>query len=74
MYSVVVMDEGNIAAKAGVKDGVSYVEKKNLGTLTAKKLITLRNLKPFQTTEKSMYCQVTGTGTGLGMGLTSAIR
>ena len=54
MYSVVVMDEGNTAAKAGVKDGVSYVEKNNTGTVTAKQLIALKDLKPFQATEKSI--------------------
>ena len=48
------MDEGNIAAEAGVKDGVSYVEKNNTGTVTAKQLIALKDLKPFQATEKSI--------------------
>ena len=54
MYSVVVMDEGNIAAEAGVKDGVIHVEKKNTGTETAKQLIALKDLKPFQAKEKSI--------------------
>ena len=44
------MDEGNIAAEAGVKDGVSYVEKNNTGTVTAKQLIALKDLKPYQAT------------------------
>ena len=48
------MDEGNIAAKAGVEDGVSYVEENNTGTVTAKQLIALKNLKPFQAKEKSI--------------------
>ena len=48
------MDEGNIAAEAGVEDGVSYVEKNNLGTVTAKQLIALKDLKPYQATEKSI--------------------
>ena len=48
------MDEGNIAAEAGVKDGVIYVEKKNTGTVTAKQLIALKDLKPFQAKEKSI--------------------
>ena len=58
MYSVVVMDEGNIAAKAGVEDGVSYVEKNNTGTVTAKQLIALKDLKPFQAKERgiSLIC------------------
>ena len=51
---VVVTNEGNIAAEAGVKDGVSYVETNSLGTVT-KQLIALEDLKPFQATEKSMY-------------------
>ena len=54
MYSVVVMDEGNIAAEAGVKIGVSYVEENNTGTVTAKQLIVLKDLKPFQANEKSI--------------------
>ena len=54
MYSVVVMDEGNIAAEAGVKDGVSYAEEKNTGPVTAKQLIALKDLKSFQATEKSI--------------------
>ena len=54
MYSVVVMDEGNNAAKAGVKDGVSYVEKNNTGTVTAKQLIALKDLKPFQAKERGI--------------------
>ena len=49
------MDEGNIAAEAGVKDGVIYVEKKNTGTVTAKQLIALKDLKPFQAKEKSIF-------------------
>ena len=48
------MDEGNIAAEAGVKDGVSYVEWKNNRTVTAKQLIALKDLKPYQATEKSI--------------------
>ena len=48
------MDEGNIAAEAGVKAGVTYVEKNNLGTVTANQLIALQDLKPFQATEKSI--------------------
>ena len=52
LYSVVIMDEGNIAAEAGVEDGVSYVEKNNTGTVTAEQLIVLKDLKPFQATEK----------------------
>ena len=48
------MDEGNIAAEAGVKAGVNYVEKNNLGTVTANQLIALQDLKPFQATEKSI--------------------
>ena len=54
LYSVVVMDEGNIAAKAGVKDGLSYVEENNTGTVRAKQLIALKDLKPYQATEKSI--------------------
>ena len=53
IYAVVVMNEGNIAAEAGVKDGVSYLKKNSLGTVT-KQLIALEDLKPFQATEKSM--------------------
>ena len=58
MYSVVVMDEGNIAAEAGVEDGFSYVEKNNTGTVTAKQLIALKDLKPFQAKERgiSLIC------------------
>ena len=48
------MDEGNIAAEAGVEDGVSYIEKKNTGTVTAKQLIALKDLEPVQATEKSI--------------------
>ena len=48
------MNEGNIAAEAGVKDGVRYVEKNSLGTVI-KQLIALEDLKPFQATEKSLY-------------------
>ena len=48
------MDEGNIAAKAGVKDGLSYVEENNTGTVRAKQLIALKDLKSFQATEKSI--------------------
>ena len=48
------MDEGNIAAEAGVKAGVTYVEKNNLGTVTANQLIALQDLKPFQAIEKSI--------------------
>ena len=48
------MDEGNIAAKAGVKDGLSYVEENNTGTVRAKQLIALKDLKPYQATEKSI--------------------
>ena len=54
LYSVVVMDEGNIAAEAGVEDGVSYVEKNNTGTIIAKQLIALKDLKPFQAKEKGI--------------------
>ena len=54
LYSVVVMDEGNIAAEAGVEDGVSYVEKNNTGTIIAKQLIALKDLEPVQATEKSI--------------------
>ena len=54
VYAVVVMNEGNIAAEAGVKDGVSYVEKNNTGTVTAKQLIALKDLEPVQATEKSI--------------------
>ena len=54
IYSVFVMNEGNIAAEAGVEDGVSYVEKNNLGTVTAKQFIALKDMKPFQATEKSI--------------------
>ena len=54
MYSVVVMDEGNTAAEAGVEDGVSYVEEKNTGPVTAKQLIALKDLKPFQATQISI--------------------
>ena len=52
------MDEGNIAAKAGVEDGVSYVEENITGTVTAKQLIALKDLKPFQAKERgiSLIC------------------
>ena len=48
------MDEGNIAAEAGVEDGVSYIEKNNNGTVTAKQLIAIKDLKPYQAKEKSI--------------------
>ena len=48
------MDEGNIAAETGVKDGVIYVKKNTTGTVIAKQLIALEDSKPFQATEKSI--------------------
>ena len=51
------MNDGNIAAEAGVNAGVSFVENNNLGTITTKTLIILEdlNLKPYQATEKRIY-------------------
>ena len=52
------MNEGNIAAEAGVEEGVSYVEKNDLGTVTAMQLIALKDMKPFQATEKSITIEI----------------
>ena len=54
IYSVVVLNEGNIAAEAGVEDGVRYLNQNNMGTVTAKRLVALKDMKPFQATEKSI--------------------
>ena len=48
------MNEGNIAAEAGVEDGVRYLNQNNMGTVTAKRLVALKDMKPFQATEKSI--------------------
>ena len=46
------MDEGNSVAENGVKGGVSYVEKNNVGTVTTKQFIKLEHRKKFQASKK----------------------
>ena len=49
---VVVMDEGNSAAENGVKEGVSFAETNNLGTITTKQFIKLEHSDPSQASKK----------------------
>ena len=55
LFLVVVVDEGNTAAENGIEGSVSYVEKKNLGTVTTKQLLALEDtMEPHQIVEKSV--------------------
>ena len=54
-HSVVVMDEGNSAAEAGIEGGVSYI-RNNIGSVTTIQWLAFEDItgyrKPFLATEK----------------------
>ena len=58
-----VIDEGNTAAENGIEGSVSFVEKKNLGTVITKQLLELEDThEPTQAVKKCKdFCSNTKT-------------
>ena len=48
------MDKGNSAAEAGMKGGISFIEKTSLGNVTTQQLVVIEGMKPLKAKVKGI--------------------